>query len=592
MTDSAPGQLTRQELYDRIRESSKDEYILEEMKRLGFWKNDEDMPSLPEQLIQRRGELQRELNELLKKQRIMSDPDRLLKEMRKERMRKAREKREETKKKNEQLRKERAEKWQQRNSTEVMFVGETVSAGLGSEHAGDNNQLNKFNLPSISDGVQLANLLDINLNELRFLSYSRPGSKVHHYRRFEIPKKTGGTRLISTPMPRLKKAQYWILENILNQVPVHEAAHGFMTGKSIVSNAMPHLQSDVVINMDLENFFPTITYRRVKGLFQKLGYAEKVATLLALLCTEHPVDEIELDGEVFYVAQGERQLPQGAPTSPMISNLITYRLDKRLAGVAKALGLRYSRYADDLTFSIAKDKGIDVNGTLKKLFWRVKGIIQSEGFIIHPDKTRIMRKGMQQEVTGIVVNDKLSVDRKQLRRFRAFLHQLDKDGPDGKQWGAGPDLYQNIKGYAHYIKMVDPEKGKAFIDKVEAIADKHQLKSRKTPAESTPVQTPEPAVAPAAQQAEMPKTEQPKTEQPKTEQPEAINPDSKATLTSLMENDSEDTHEKKKNVKDIASFIVIMGLAVIGLIKAPIFTTAALMFFVFMVLLFGFFDKK
>ena len=189
-------------------------------------------------------------------------------------------------------------------------------------------------------------------------------------------------------MPRLKRAQYWILGNILEKLPLHDTAHGFVNQRSIVTNAEPHVSADVVVNMDLKDFFPTVTYKRIKGVFCKLGYCEEVATVLALLCSEPEVDEVELDGETFYVARSERYLPQGAPTSPAISNLLCRNLDRRVFGASKKLEFTYTRYADDLTFSGTRKAAHQ----LRKLLWRVEQIVEDEGFVIHPDKTRIMRK--------------------------------------------------------------------------------------------------------------------------------------------------------------------------------------------------------
>ena len=422
-SNPAPGPLTRQQLYDKIRETSKDEYILSEMKRLGFWNKDDEKPSESEALIKRRGELHRELSELLSKQRLYSVPETALKALRKERMKASRQKREETKKKQAEERHQKALQWHEQQQTEISWLGEAVSCGL-SEHECDAQQLVEKQLPIIEDHLALANAMGVNLNELRFLAYQRTTSKINHYQRFQIAKKAGGFRQISAPMPRLKRAQYWILDNLLCQFPLHDAAHGFVEGRSIITNAQPHIGKAVVINMDLQNFFPTISYRRIKGLFHKMGYSESIATILALLCSEPETQEVELDKERWFVQQGERKLPQGAPTSPAISNLICRSLDYRLQGLANKYGFTYTRYADDLTFS-GDEKA---RGFITKLMWAVKSIVTEEGFILHPDKTRIMHKGHQQEVTGLVVNDKLSVDRKTLKRFRALLHQINTKG--------------------------------------------------------------------------------------------------------------------------------------------------------------------
>src|SRR5262249_14930317 len=157
---------------------------------------------------------------------------------------------------------------------------------------GDDARLGAAGLPLVHRAEELAGAMGITVGELRFLSYSRRVSAVSHYKRFQVPKKGGGLRQISAPMPRLKRAQEWVLRNILDRVPVHDAAHGFRRGRSIVSNAAPHAGADVVVNLDLKDFFPTITYRRVRGVFRKLGYSEQVATILALLCSEPEVDAV------------------------------------------------------------------------------------------------------------------------------------------------------------------------------------------------------------------------------------------------------------------------------------------------------------
>lgn len=468
MADNTSGPLSRQQLYDRIRESSKDEYILEEMKRLGFWPESEGQPTESEQLIKHKGELQRELRDLLAKQARMSDPEKALREMRKQRMLASRKRREETKQRKLDETYQRAVAWHEKQQKQIPYAGEGVSAGLsGTEF--NQTMLDKYQLPNFSDSQALASAMGVTVPELRFLTYSRKASKISHYVRFEIPKKTGGNRQISTPMPRLKRLQYWVLDNIINKVNPHHAAHGFIQGRSIVSNAKQHVAMDLVINIDLENFFPTITYKRVKGLFAKWGYSEQIATLLALLCTEQDVDELDLDNELYYVAKGDRRLPQGAPSSPAISNALCYRLDCCLINAAKSLGFNYSRYADDLTFSAKQNQSEHIG----KLMGRIYRIVGSEGFKINKKKTRVMRKGAKREVTGVIVNDKLGVDRKMLRRFKAFLHQTELDGLEGRSWGNGSDVISSMVGYAHFVKMVDADKGDKFLIQIKRIREKY-----------------------------------------------------------------------------------------------------------------------
>ncbi|MEK6215691.1 MAG: reverse transcriptase family protein, partial [Boseongicola sp.] len=269
----------------------------------------------------------------------------------------------------------------------------------------------------------------------------------------------------------MKAAQWWILENLLNPLPVHDAAHGFVNGRSIVTNASAHVGRDLVINWDLKNFFPTVTYTRVKGLFRSFGYSEKIATVLGLLCTEPDAEQVELDGEDYFVHSSKRHLPQGAPTSPAITNLLCRRFDARLKGIAEQLGFHYTRYADDLSFSAS---GKEAGEQVRKLLWRVQAVVGEEGFQVHPDKLRIMRKGGRQEVTGLTVNEKLGVPRDDLRRFRALVYQVEKDGPGGKKWrDSEANLLACLLGYANFICMVDLEKGAPIRDRVKAILTRH-----------------------------------------------------------------------------------------------------------------------
>jgi hypothetical protein len=222
------------------------------------------------------------------------------------------------------------------------------------------------------------------------------------------------------------------------------------------------------VNVDLRDFFPTVTYPRVKGLFRKLGYSEEVATLLGLLCTEPDTVQTELDGVTYYVAKGTRHLPQGAPTSPAITNLLCRQLDRRLSGFARKHGLAYTRYADDLTRSAPRGAEPPVGAMLAVL----EKVALNEGFSVHPDKICVQRRGRRQEVTGIIVNERLGIDRRTLRRFRAFLFQLEKDGPEGKQWGGSANPIQSAIGFANYVFMVDPKRGAELRARALALRDK------------------------------------------------------------------------------------------------------------------------
>lgn len=454
---------TREELYARIRASSRTEVTLAEMQRLGFWPADDDTMTEQAALVRREAELTQALSALGRELREVEDPAAALKRMRKERMAQARARREETRQRRARERHERALAWHARRSQEVLYLGEGVSAGLNDARS-DADKLARLALPPMHDANDLAQAMGLPLEELRFLAFERRVSRISHYRRFAMPKKTGGERIISAPMPRLKRAQYWVLDNVLARAPVHPAAHGFLKGRSIVSNAAPHAGRAVVINVDLKDFFPSIAMPRVKGVFSQLGYGEQVATTLALLCTEAATETVSVDGETFHVAHGPRVLPQGAPSSPALTNILCRRLDARLQGAAAKLGFGYTRYADDLTFS----GGDETRKLAGKLLWRVRQIVVDEGFTPHPHKQHVMRDSERQSVTGIVVNEKPAVDRDTLRRFRATLFQVEKDGPSGKQWNGNENVLAALEGYAHFIQMVDADKGAVLVARVRA----------------------------------------------------------------------------------------------------------------------------
>lgn len=459
---------TREELYERIRQTSREEVILEEMIRLGFWPARGELPHDPAEEIHRRAELQRELGAMRAEHRRLYNEEALIKEMRQRRFAESRRKRQETKERRERERRERAEEWRRRQEQDIVYLGEAVSGGLNRTEC-DAARLQSYGLPPLGTAAEIAAALGITVNELRFLAFDRKTSTVSHYVRFQIPKKTGGVRHISAPMPRLKAAQHWVLHNILEKVETHDCAHGFRAGRSIVTNARPHVGAETVVNLDLKDFFPSISYRRVKGLFRAFGYSEAAATIFGLLCTEPTTEEVELDGCRYFVATGARHLPQGAPTSPAVTNILCRRFDRRLLKAAADLGFNYTRYADDLTFSASGESLRHLGSILE----RVKAIVTHEGFTVHPEKTRVLRRSRQQDVTGVVVNSKPNVSKRELKRFRATLFQVEKDGPDGKSWGRSPDVIASMQGFANFVYMVNPDKGAELQRRVRAVAKKY-----------------------------------------------------------------------------------------------------------------------
>ena len=362
------------------------------------------------------------------------------------------------------------EAWQAYRETHVVHLGEGVfwndesdidrwDQPNAEERAAENE------LPPIDSPAKLAEAMGLRLPELRWLAFHREAAAQIHYRRFTIPKRDGTPRAIWAPLPKLKAAQRWILRNVVERLPVHGASHGFLAGRSIATNAAVHTGARVVLKVDLKDFFPTVTFRRAKGIFRHAGYREQVATLMALVCTEAPREIVEHEGRKYFVALGPRSLPQGAPTSPALTNTLCQRLDRRLTGLAARLGWRYTRYADDLTFSLPEahqDKP-----KLGLLLGSIGRIAADEGFRVHPDKTHVARSGGRQKVTGLVVNGAAApprVPRAFKRQVRAAIHNLSR----GLPLKEGESLAR-LAGYAAYVYMTDARLGAKLLAQLAAL---------------------------------------------------------------------------------------------------------------------------
>jgi len=268
-----------------------------------------------------------------------------------------------------------------------------------------------YNLSSNSD---IANLLEVNLNTLIFFVYRLADSD--RYKEFKINKKAGGTRTIKSPTTGLK-----ILQQKLNQVlqlvykPPY-SAFGFIENKNIKKNAKNHIHKKYILSLDLKNFFDSIHFGRIRGLFMASPYKfnKKVATTLSNLCCY------------------KSKLPQGAPTSPIISNMIARKLDGGLSSFAKEYNIRYSRYADDITFS-SEINNIQLFGEYKKkgefaIRSELKKIITENKFELNEKKNHIVKDNQRQLVTGLVVNEKVNIPRNYYRQIRSLLYLWYKFG--------------------------------------------------------------------------------------------------------------------------------------------------------------------
>ncbi len=332
---------------------------------------------------------------------------------------------------------------------------------LTADHAPE--KLNQQELPLLKTPEDLANWLQKPLGTVAWLTdyfneARRPiDVRKAHYRYTWKQKRTGGYRLIESPLPMLKETQEQILDEILDRVPVHDAAHGFCTGRSILTNARPHVGQQIVVKMDLDNFYTRVRFSRVVAIFRSIGYSREVALWLAKLTTSAIPSNLEFPG-------GEpkqlrlflpRHLPQGAPTSPAIANLVAFSLDVRLAGLTKSFGGNYTRYGDDLTFS----GDWRFQKSLRLFIPLAQQIIRQERFVINRRKRKILRRSTQQSVTGVVVNDKTNISRKSYDNLKATLHNCVKRGPASQNRDDHPDFYAHLRGRIAYIQQLNKPKG-------------------------------------------------------------------------------------------------------------------------------------
>lgn len=269
------------------------------------------------------------------------------------------------------------------------------------------------------------------------------------YREIEIPKrKNGQFRKLSVPSMALKNMQRWILDNILYNVDVNEKAMGFVPSRSIITNAYNHFAKKYILKLDIKDFFPSISFGMVLGEFQKLNFTTEVASALANICIYH------------------NELPQGAPTSPYLANLVCRKMDSRIQGLCAKHGLNYTRYADDITIS----------GN-RRVFWiekEVEKIISSYHFLLNKEKTVRLKPGDRKRVTGIIVNEKISVPKYLKRGLRQSIYYIDKYGLDSHldriQFNGSSNQYiRHLYGVASFIRMVEIKRGIDFIEQLNIL---------------------------------------------------------------------------------------------------------------------------
>ncbi|WP_373709231.1 reverse transcriptase domain-containing protein [Kaistella sp.] len=320
----------------------------------------------------------------------------------------------------------------------------------------------------------------IRIDEYLIKTLAHPNNK-NRYHSFEIKKKSGGMRTIHAPENKLKVVLQCINLMFQTVFTPHSAAYGFVEGKSVVDNANLHCGNNYVFNIDLKDFFSSIEIGRILNRlslppfnFNKQNRREELGNYIAWLACENTIVERIIDGKIQKTVK--RVLPQGSPLSPMLTNIICERLDHRLTGLAKRFGVKYSRYADDITFSSMQNV-YQEEGEFRK---ELNRIINDQYFTINQDKVRLQKSGVRQEVTGITVNEFSNVTKTYVKRIRLwlsfwerfgtekafvlFLNGYVKDKGHIKNLGKTPMFMENvIEGKLNYLKMVKGEDNSTYL---------------------------------------------------------------------------------------------------------------------------------
>jgi RNA-directed DNA polymerase len=267
----------------------------------------------------------------------------------------------------------------------------------------------------------------------------RAAPRLQHYRWRALPKR-GGVRLVAAPKPRLKEIQRRVLRRLDAEIPLHESAHGGVRSRSVASALAPHAGARVLVHLDLESFFPTVTAGRVRGLLRRFGVAPAVGDAIAGLCTTampaRVWREVPRAHDMIAVEAQRRlrerlvvpHLPQGAPTSPLLANAIAFGLDRRLAALAGGFDASYTRYVDDLVFS----GGRSLHRGRAGFIAAAESIVRDEGFGLAAHKTSVRTSAGRMAALGAVVNDHPALPREERDRLRAIVHNCRVHGVAGQ----------------------------------------------------------------------------------------------------------------------------------------------------------------
>ena len=298
------------------------------------------------------------------------------------------------------------------------------------------------------------NFYPYNFQQLNFYSNTNSVPTEKRYHIFKIPKKKKGEfRNISSPVKQLRNIQFYVKLILDSLYEPDDCVMGFVRKKSVVDNAKKHINKYYVLNLDIKDFFPSVTQEMIYECLTRYPYHinYSVASMIARLCCIRTED-------------GKKVLPQGSPTSPILANMVCRGMDKEITNLARKFNLDYTRYADDITLSSQYNSFNDDGNFMKGL----NAIIEKYNFKINPDKKRIQKHGTRQEVTGVIVSSKTNVRRKYVKEIRVMLHNWETFGYDkaykrfaifylkngNKKYINVPDLKNVIEGKLEYLKMV------------------------------------------------------------------------------------------------------------------------------------------
>lgn len=317
-------------------------------------------------------------------------------------------------------------------------------------------------MPKIENSFHFAKLTGIKWSQLKRILQWPPLCKWTPYKKISIPKRTGGTREIHIPYQYLKTLQSWIKTEILDNIIQHKCAHGFVKDKSIVTNASAHLGSDLVVTIDLKDFFHTIKSYEVEEVFSSIGYNKIISKILTIICTMQRVKEVNVQDKTIqlYLFYGYRFLPQGSPASPSLSNCAVKNLDDEIDNLCCSKNIKYTRYADDMTFSGSK-KLIDIQSLLKEIYV----ITRKHRFWLNTKKTRVLRTNACQRITGVVTNEKLNPSKKYINQIRGILHKIQKTNDQEMI-----DLLSlKVKGMISFVYQINPIKAEKYYSKLNSL---------------------------------------------------------------------------------------------------------------------------